>query len=172
MILSCWNIKQVVKVMPIRLENRHRYPKNWSEIRTVILERAANRCESCHVPNYAVGFRSANGRFHPLCGNGPCDAAGQGLKWPSYMPISYRESREFAHAQNDSDGTDSDGNRWIVIVLTIAHINDRSPENCTPENLQALCQRCHLLLDQYQHRLNAQLTRRAAKACEDLFGYG
>jgi len=28
------------------------------------------------------------------------------------------------------------------VVLTIAHL-DHTPENCDPENLRALCQRCH-----------------------------
>jgi hypothetical protein len=31
--------------MPIRLENRTRYPANWSEIRAAILLRAGNHCE-------------------------------------------------------------------------------------------------------------------------------
>ena len=37
--------------MPIRPENRARYPKNWRQIRAAILERAENRCEECGVPN-------------------------------------------------------------------------------------------------------------------------
>lgn len=39
--------------MPIRQENKHRYPKNWKAIRTNILERAKHRCEFCGIPNYA-----------------------------------------------------------------------------------------------------------------------
>ncbi len=31
--------------MPIRPENRSRYPKEWPEIRAKIIERAENRCE-------------------------------------------------------------------------------------------------------------------------------
>lgn len=37
--------------MPIKTENRARYPKNWPEIRASILERAGNRCEFCDIPN-------------------------------------------------------------------------------------------------------------------------
>lgn len=43
--------------MPIRPENRARYPKNWKEIRARILERAGDRCEGsprypdCRAPN-------------------------------------------------------------------------------------------------------------------------
>lgn len=43
--------------MPIRPENKARYPKNWKEIRARILARAGNRCEGspaypdCRAPN-------------------------------------------------------------------------------------------------------------------------
>jgi 5-methylcytosine-specific restriction endonuclease McrA len=38
--------------MPIKPENKHRYPKNWKQIRAAILERAGHRCERCGVPNH------------------------------------------------------------------------------------------------------------------------
>ena len=37
--------------MPIKPENRHRYPPDWRAIRLAILDRAENRCERCGVPN-------------------------------------------------------------------------------------------------------------------------
>ena len=37
--------------MPIKPENRHRYPENWPEIRTRILARAGGRCEQSGVSN-------------------------------------------------------------------------------------------------------------------------
>lgn len=40
--------------MPIRPENRDRYPKNWKEIRASILKRAENRCEFCGIANYTI----------------------------------------------------------------------------------------------------------------------
>ena len=41
--------------MPIKPENRSRYPKNWNtEIRPMILRRANNCCEFCGIPNYTV----------------------------------------------------------------------------------------------------------------------
>ena len=40
--------------MPIRPENRDRYPKNWKEIRASILKRAENRCELCGIANYTI----------------------------------------------------------------------------------------------------------------------
>lgn len=37
--------------MPIRPENKDRYPKNWKEIRSKVLARAAS-CENCGAKNY------------------------------------------------------------------------------------------------------------------------
>lgn len=38
--------------MPIKPENKARYPKNWKDIRARILQRANNRCEFCGVENH------------------------------------------------------------------------------------------------------------------------
>lgn len=71
---------------------------------------------------------------------------------------------------NDHEGKkDECSIHWIVIVLTIAHIHDPDPANCTPENLQALCQRCHNTLDALMRSKNAWITRRAKRAIGDLF---
>ena len=87
--------------MPIKPENKSRYPKNWKEIRERILKRANNRCEFCGVENH-----------------------------------TYRH--------NPKTGKDA------YIVLTIAHL-DHTPENCSDDNLKALCQRCHNQYDA-EHR--------------------
>lgn len=47
----------------------------------------------------------------------------------------------------------------IMIVLTVAHL-DHTPENCSPDNLRALCQRCH---NRYDAKHRAE-TRSWAKA--------
>jgi hypothetical protein len=44
------------------------------------------------------------------------------------------------------------------VILTTAH-KDRNPWNCTPENLFAACQKCHLAHDAEQHRESAAWTR-------------
>ncbi len=48
--------------MPIRAENKHRYPTTWGEIRARILARAKNRCENqdCGAENYMP---------HPITGS-------------------------------------------------------------------------------------------------------
>lgn len=91
--------------MPIKPENKARYPKNWKEIRAVILNRAGHKCETCGAENY---------KPHPVTG--------------------------------------------LRVVLTIAHL-DHTPENNDPENLRALCQKCHLAYDHQHHRENAAETR-------------
>lgn len=130
--------------MPIRPEMRARYPADWSQIRAAVMERARGRCEWCDVPQYAVGYRNECGAFVPGCGNGPWDAAGQGLTWPSLEPLTYAEAKGFADFANCCiGGCDDAGRHWIVIVLTTAHIHDDAPENADLANLAALCQRCH-----------------------------
>ncbi|MFO7642275.1 MAG: hypothetical protein R6X17_13750 [Candidatus Competibacteraceae bacterium] len=37
--------------MPIKPEDKARYPANWRDIRAAILERAGDRCEFCGVPD-------------------------------------------------------------------------------------------------------------------------
>lgn len=38
--------------MPIKPENRARYPADWKQIRQEVLERAGHKCEQCGVPNH------------------------------------------------------------------------------------------------------------------------
>lgn len=47
-------------MMPIRPENKARYPKNWKEISLRIRERAGNKCEGCGAENY---------KPHPVTGS-------------------------------------------------------------------------------------------------------
>lgn len=145
--------------MPIAPENRKRYPENWGEVRQSILARARHCCEWCGVPNYAVGYRDNEGKFAPARGNGPVDAIGRGRTWPNEsIATTYGEAKEHA---DDFNFNDAD-NHWIVIVLTIAHVHDESPENCDPSNLAALCQRCH-----NRHDAPSRAKRRKAKQATD-----
>ena len=95
--------------MPIRPENRSRYPKDWKRIRASILERANNRCEFCGVENYTM-------RVNPKTG------------------------------------------KAVKIILTIAHL-DHTPENCDPDNLRALCQKCHNAYDAEHRKQTRQQTK-------------
>lgn len=97
-----------------------KYPKDWkTKIRPAILERARHKCERCGVANYAVGARDCDGTWH--------DEAD-------------------IHYLNSDRGWELFG-EWpkiIKIILTVAHIDNPDPMDCRPENLQALCQKCHI----------------------------
>ena len=44
--------------MPIKPENKKRYPDNWQEIRERILKRADNKCEICGIENHKLNLRT------------------------------------------------------------------------------------------------------------------
>lgn len=143
--------------MPIKPENRHRYPADWQVIRERILQRAGHRCEhpGCAARNYSVGWwvLESEWRWHAAWGQND-------------NPRTYADARQVA-AEIDHERS-HEGPKPIVIVLTIAHL-DHQPENCDEDNLRALCQRHHLAHDHAHHQANAAATRRAGKAIGDLF---
>jgi 5-methylcytosine-specific restriction endonuclease McrA len=65
----------------------------------------------------------------------------------------YRDSEgKFVESYGMQQEADAlDGEKIIKIVLTIAHL-DHNPQNCYPENLRALCQKCHLNYDIEHHK--------------------
>lgn len=139
--------------MPIKPENKARYPANWKEIRTRILKRAGDCCEQCRVANGDMIVRGIDqdaGTFQRFEGDGEVYAADDGRL------LGRCRASEYC------------GNRWTRVVLTIAHL-DHVPEHCDDDNLKALCQRCHLAYDAEHHRVNAAATRKARKAIGDLF---
>lgn len=58
--------------MPIRPENRGRYPADWRAISRRIRERDGNACKWCHVPNGALVTRDANGDWYAHSCDGVC----------------------------------------------------------------------------------------------------
>jgi len=100
--------------MPIRPENRGRYPVAWPAIRLRILARSGEvrddsgailqeaRCEGCGVVNHA---------------------------W------IIRDGDHYEYTFPEEEGA-------VRIILTIAHL-DHVPEHCEDANLRAWCQRCH-----------------------------
>jgi len=137
--------------MPIKSENRSRYPANWKEIREQILKRAGNRCEQCRVPNHSWiqrGFYHDKGTYQLEDGS-VYDEDNGGL-------LCLRRATEYS-------------GYLVKIVLTVAHL-DHVPEHVDFSNLKALCQLHHLRYDAEHHRVNAFKTRHARKATSDLFG--
>ena len=129
--------------MPIKPENKARYPANWKAIRAAILERAGNRCEwsGCGVANRSIGIWR-KGVFHKLADNR-------------------------ADADLACDAAEEDGYKVTEIVLTIAHL-DHTPEHNDPSNLMAMCQRHHLAYDQAHHTTNSYMTRKAKANTQEL----
>jgi len=137
--------------MPIKPENRHRYPADWPAIRERILSRAGNACEKCKAPNrtrIARGAGSDEGTYMLDTADVFCAETGKHLGRCRH--------------------SDYELGRMVDVVLTIAHL-DHVPENCADDNLRAWCQRCHLRYDAQHHRANAQATRRAKSGTAELF---
>ncbi len=140
--------------MPIKPENKGRYPANWTEIRHAVLERAGQCCEKCKASN------------------GTMIARGAGKDDGTYMTegaeVFDAETGEFLGRWRMNE---YHVGKMVRIVLTIAHL-DHVPENCDMDNLRAWCQRCHLRYDAEHHADTARSTRKARKAIGDLFGDG
>lgn len=130
--------------MPIRPENRARYPKDWPTISAGIRERARGRCEC----KGECGLRHAfvNGKQIDLT--------------PDIAVLPGRR----CGARNGQPHPITNSK----VVLTVAHL-DHQPENCEPENLRAWCQRCHNRYDAPMRAAGIKQRRRAAMARGDLF---
>lgn len=134
--------------MPIKPENRHRYPKDWKQVRERILKRANYRCEheGCRARHGVTGYWF-EGRFRTM----------NDALWNA----GYKAGDVVAC----DDGLQL---KLIKIVLTIAHL-DHQPENCADDNLRAWCQKHHLAYDRAHHQANAQATRRAKAGTMEMF---
>jgi hypothetical protein len=127
-----------------------RYPDNWGEIRSAILQRAGNRCEECGVANHARVVRLKSDKY----------------LWAETHNLSYW----LLFDPNDYTPTPT------KIILTIHHVGVDKPDgsrgdmhdkmDCRPENLKALCQRCHLMADLPDHIHKARITRIKRKAAK------
>ena len=137
--------------MPIRPENKARYPKDWKRIADAIRERAGHKCEKCKAPNrtrIARGAGKDEGTYMLDTADVFCAETGQ------HLGRCRHSDYELA--------------RMVDVVLTVAHL-DHAPENCDPENLRAWCQRCHLRYDAEHHKRTAYATRKAYAMTGDLF---
>jgi 5-methylcytosine-specific restriction endonuclease McrA len=111
------------------------YPRNWKAISAAIRERDAHRCAHCGVPDRVIGYWDPNPKTGEFAILGPSN------------DDAVRRAASELHDR-----------KVIEIILTVAHLNDKNPMNCAPENLAALCQRCHLRLDRADHKRNASHT--------------
>lgn len=138
--------------MPIKKENRARYPKDWKAIRAEVLERAGNRCEweengaRCVLMHGEYGLRDLDGTWWTSeeFANGSV---------PEMIEFERGDKLKLAHK----------------VCLTIAHKNHQPEDNGEPgnrPNLAAWCEKHHLDYDRPHHMANAKKTRNAKKGQE------
>jgi 5-methylcytosine-specific restriction endonuclease McrA len=127
-----------------------RYPSNWNQISKNIRERDGHRCAFCGVQNHAIGYRDETGEFHYL--TDPESMAGYDVVVEEGFDCWKRY-------------------KVIRIILTVAHLgvprfvdgelvagDPHDKMDCRPENLKALCQKCHLDYDR-QENIKSRKTR-------------
>lgn len=147
--------------MPIKKENRARYPKDWKAVSFAAKERAGWRCAhaGCGAKQYCVG-RWLKGPDGALVWTPHADYAGD-----------FMEAKQMAAEYSFflfGDGPVPKGETpVIVIVLTTAHLN-HDPTDCAPENLVPMCQRHHLAYDKEHHAETAYATRMARRGNMEL----
>jgi len=112
-----------------------RYPDNWAEIRNNILVRAGGQSDAPRI-----------GAKCEWCGieNYSVKVGGNVVR----VAVSYRDAMSIK-----ADGLPTAS----IVVLTIAHLADPDPMNCDPDNLAALCQKCHNGYDAAMRRHNRQV---------------
>lgn len=123
------------------------YPDDWPEVRKAVLRRAGGNgtkpeigccCERCGERNYSVGYYNWNKVFTDIhYFDKPKDA--------------FKKSRALR---------DKSGEKYVTIVIAVAHIKDPDPMNCEMDNLLALCQRCHHINDISLKQQHEQIRKR------------
>lgn len=101
-----------------------------------------------NLKRYPASWRAISGRIRERAGN-RCEGS------PDYPDC--RAANGEPHPETGSR-----------VVLTVAHL-DHTPENCSDDNLKAMCQRCHLHYDRHHHAQTRYVTRRQGLAARDLF---
>lgn len=147
--------------MPIRAENRGKYPKNWDEIRERILHRARHCCEICLVPNSITVYRrNSDGAWFDE----------RDATWRS--PDDGHVVGDAHQARTNPHYLESVGDaRTVPIVLTIMHL-DHDPTHCDDVNLKAGCQQCHNRHDALNRARGRKERDRVGRALGDLFEEG
>lgn len=142
--------------MPIRPENRSRYPDDWKQISARVRLDAGDMCEWCGVVNGRTIRRGVTKDGTPV--------------------YRYADQSAYCDGFHAEDGcvvpdTGEDTVFWaapVKVVLTVAHL-DHQPENCARDNLKALCQRCHNRYDAPMRRAGIAKRAKAGRAVADLF---
>ncbi len=114
------------------------YPPHWHQLSLAARERAGQKCEWCGAPNGLWILRN--------------EKTGTKIFRSINNVIGLYPSNDFKVAEDQNlTKREYKAAGMVKIILTVAHL-DRDRTNNAPENLGALCQRCHLNHDrQAQH---------------------
>jgi hypothetical protein len=123
--------------MPVKQENKHRYPKNWKTIALQVKNDANWTCQHCGKPCRKTG-----------------------VDWFDFEMWLYENHVRWWDEIFETQSDDKETRKPQRFTLTVAHHPNPSPENCDRSNLIALCAPCHLKLDANLHAANAAATRR------------
>jgi hypothetical protein len=142
--------------MPIRPENKDRYPADWPEISKAVRDRAGNICEACGCPNHAMIRRGVTQDGIPVwrMASDSVYEAGRSAIDGRYAPNSEPDLVAYKPP--------------VKVILTVAHL-DHQPENCDPANLKAWCQRCHIVYDAPRKAQERRLRDAQRNAIADFF---
>jgi hypothetical protein len=143
--------------MPIRKQD---YPPDWAQISLEVRSDAGWRCEWWGAPNKTVISRA-----------GRVVNANQYRKDWVEVIVVYEEALKCYESTEKMSWKRLRFHGLTRIVLTTAHL-DRNTANNDRGNLAALCQRCHLKHDVYQHIRNRRYGRDHEKSHQKVLDFG
>lgn len=134
--------------MPIRPENKARYPKDWKTVLVpAVRKRSRNRCECT----------GQCGLTHHVTRKGQIDV-------PPHLVIHGVKGRR-CRARNGKPHPVTGS----TVVLTVAHLEHDDLETRDIGRLRHWCQRCHNRYDAKERRRGVAERRRSTLAVRDLF---
>ncbi|MBP0618299.1 hypothetical protein [Jiella mangrovi] len=146
--------------MPIRREDRNFYPIDWRELSLAIrFGRAKGRCERCGRPHGETVHHLGDGRWFDADAERWRDGKGRLIRTRRLPDPRVTDPR--------LAGSEA-GIARTVVHLACAHL-DQNTANNAPDNLAALCQRCHLDHDRPWNLEKRRLTVLLRRALGDLF---
>lgn len=120
------------------MKNRKDYPKDWDDIRQVVLTRDQHECQDCGIQQYAVVFR----RGYWMC----VYAVG----------FDYKEGLRLR-----LEAMDKWKRKFTCICLQVAHLDhDEVNHDVKLSRLKTLCPRCHFYNDNPDNQKRKKYGRR------------
>jgi len=135
--------------MPIPPELRRYYPADWHALSLMVrFGRARGCCEHCGRPHGVTITCLPDGRWF--------DPERRDWRGPDGKPAAWPDMVDWPRL------------RHVTVRLAACH-RDHDPRHNDPDNLVALCRRCHLLHDRAYHRARRRIRILLRRASGDLF---